>query len=181
MLLFAILLLACQRAYSDVGLVVENPTGPLGFFSDVGHASVWISRGCLGDHGEIRYCEHSRGIVLTSTSYWPNPGVAAIPSELFLLGPVPGSLTPATWDQTLAAAYPQVREEHGRKYLGRIWRRETNVLVFRSSAEEDRVALETIERERLNYHYDYLRHNCADYAELVLRLYLGPKLRVRHW
>lgn len=180
---FLILCLSCGFAYGDVGLVVENPTGPLGFFSDVGHASVWISDGCLDGQGEIRYCEHSRGIVLTSTSYWPNPGVAAIPAELFFLGSATGYPEDVneTWDEMLAGAYPKIRKQDGRKYLGRVWRRETNVLVFSTSPEEDRRILETIQQDRMQYHYDYLRHNCADYAELVLRLYLGKDLKVRHW
>jgi len=121
--------------------------------------------------------------VLTSTSYWPNPGVAAIPAELFFLGSAVGEPNDvhATWDETLAKAYPKVAEADGQKYFGRVWLRETNVLVFATSADEDRRILQTIQRERREYHYNYLRHNCADYAELVLRLYLGDRLRVRHW
>ena len=182
-IVFFLVLLSCGWAYADVGLIVENPTGPLGFFSDVGHASVWISDGCLDEQGEVRYCEHSSGIVLTSTSYWPNPGTAAIPAELFFLGSAanePDNVH-ATWDETLAKAYPKVPEADGRKYFGRVWRRETNVLVFATSAEEDLRILQTIQQERSEYHYNYLRHNCADYAEMVLRLYLGKKLKVRRW
>ena len=182
-IVITIMWLSCGWAHADVGLIVENPTGPLGFFSDVGHASIWISRGCLDEEGEVGYCEHSQGIVLTSTSYWPNPGVAAIPAELFFLGSAaahPDDIH-ATWDETLSAAYPKVPEEYGRKYLGRVWRRETNVLVFSTSPDEDRRILETIQQERMEYHYNYLRHNCADYAELVLHMYLGDRLRVRRW
>jgi hypothetical protein len=87
----------------------------------------------------------------------------------------------ATWDETLSAAYPEVPEEYGRKYLGRVWRRETDVLVFATTADEDRRMLEKIQQGRKEYHYNYLRHNCADYAELILRMYLGNRLRVRHW
>lgn len=182
-MLFGILWVGCGLGFADVGLIVEGPTGPLGFFSDVGHASVWISHGCLDEQGQIQYCEQSRGIVLTSTSYWPNPGVAAIPAELFFLGSAVGQTQKVrvTWGESLASAYPEVPEAYGRKYLGRVWRRQTNVLVFPTSAEEDRRVLETLQQKRMDYHYDYLRRNCADYAELVLRLYLGDHFKVRHW
>src|SRR3954453_20303024 len=75
---FLISLVICGWAYGDVGLVIESPSGLMGFLSDVGHASVWISRGCLDDHGDIRYCDEPPGIVVTSTSYSVSPGVAAI-------------------------------------------------------------------------------------------------------
>ena len=112
-------------ARADVGLIVETPTGILGFLSDVGHSSVWISHGCLSRQGEVSFCENTQGIVLTSTAYWPNPGVAAIPAELFFLGVHPGSAgrSEAAWNDSLATAYPNVDSRSGRKYLGRVWRR----------------------------------------------------------
>src|ERR1700712_105944 len=118
--LLGCLLTAAGPMWGDVGLIVETPTGMLGFFSDVGHASVWISRGCLGAQGQLEYCENSKGIVLTSTSYWPNPGAAAIPAELFFLGStVGGGAEAAAWTQDLAGRYPEVGLKHGSKYLGR--------------------------------------------------------------
>lgn len=162
-------------ARADVGLIVETPTGFLGFLSDVGHSSVWISHGCLSEEGEVQFCEHSAGIVLTSTAYWPNPGAAAIPAELFFLGSRPGSAgrSSAAWNQVLAAAYPDVDPRFGRKYMGRVWRRGMRITAFTTSADEDRRVLTEVEQQRRDYHYSYSHRNCAFYAEQVLKLYLG--------
>ena len=165
--------------HAEVGLVLETPTGPLGFFSDVGHASIWISHGCLSPQGEVRYCEHSQGIVLTSTSYWPNPGAAAIPAELFFLGsrPGPAGHGERAWNDNLAAAYPSIDREMGRKYLGRADRRGIRVLSFSTTPEDDRRVLAEVERLRHDYRYSYIHRNCAFYAESVLKLYLGDDFR----
>ena len=161
--------------HADVGVIVETPTGLLGFLSNVGHVSVWISHGCLDDQGEVRFCEDTQGIVLTSTAYWSNPGAAAIPAELFFLGSGPGSAGrgATAWTQNLAGAYPNVEPTVGRKYLGRVWLRGMRVLTFKTSAEEDRRVLEKVEAQRQAYRYSYSRRNCAFYAEQVLKLYLG--------
>ena len=168
--------LCCSlAARADVGLVVETPTGLLGFLSDVGHASVWLSRGCLDATGHIQFCEHTAGLVLTSTSYWPNPGAAAIPANLFFLGEsstVHGGPA-ATWESTLAGAYPDVPAEQGQKYLGRAWRRSLRVVRFSTTAAEDRSVLAQLEAERQGFHYSYAHRNCALYAQLVLQHYLG--------
>lgn len=162
-------------AHGDAGLIVETPTGLLGFLSDVGHSSVWISHGCLSARGEVQYCEHSQGIVLSSTAYWPNPGAAAIPADLFFLGSQPGPAGRglAAWDDTLAAAYPQVKPAYGRKYLGRVWRRGMRVTTFATTPDEDRRVLAQVEQQRLLYRYSYSHRNCAFYAQQVLQLYLG--------
>ena len=166
---------ASRYAWADVGLIVETPTGLLGFLSNVGHSSVWISHGCLSQDGEVRYCENSQGIVLTSTAYWPNPGAAAIPAELFFLGSRPGAAgrSSAAWDDSLGTAYPDVDPESGRKYLGRIWRRGMRVTTFKTTADEDRRVLEKVEQQRRSYRYSYSHRNCAFYAQQVLQLYLG--------
>ncbi len=173
--LLCCLSLFAASAYGDAGLVVETPTGILGFLSDVGHSSVWISHGCLNKRGEVEYCEHSQGIVLSSTAYWPNPGTAAIPAELFFLGPEPGSAgrSLAAWETTLGAAYPSVKPAYGRKYLGRVWRRGMRVTTFATTPEEDRRVLEQVEQQRKQYRYSYSHRNCAFYAQQVLQLYLG--------
>lgn len=163
------------RARADVGLIVETPTGILGFLSDVGHSSVWISHGCLSKEGEVGYCENSAGIVLTSTAYWPTPGAAAIPAELFFLGVRPGTAgrSSAAWTDALATAYPGVDPRSGRKYLGRLWRRGMRVTTFSTTAEQDRRVLAEVEQQRRNYRYSYSHRNCAFYAQQILRLYLG--------
>lgn len=160
---------------ADVGLIVETPTGLLGFLSNVGHVSVWISHGCLDAHGAVRYCDETQGIVLTSTAYWSNPGAAAIPAELFFLGSQPGVAGRGTvaWNQNLAEAYPSVDPVVGDKYLGRVWLRGMRVLTFVTSVEQDRRVLEEVEAERQTYRYSYSHRNCAFYAERVLQLYLG--------
>lgn len=160
---------------ADVGLIIETPTGVLGFLSDVGHSSVWISHGCLSKDGEVRFCEQSQGLVLSSTAYWPNPGAAAIPAELFFLGSSPGAdgMSLAAWNTSLGAAYPAVPPKYGRKYLGRVWRRAMRVTTFATTAEEDRRVLEQIEQQRRSYRYSYSHRNCAFYAQQVLQLYLG--------
>lgn len=180
-----VLVLACfcpTKLYADVGLILETPTGLLGFLSNVGHVSVWISHGCLGARGRVEFCEESTGIVLTSAAYWPNPGAAAIPAELFFLGsqPGPSGRDRDAWTTSLAAMYPAVKPELGRKYMGRVWRRSVRVLTFRTTAEEDRRVLALVEQQRQGYHYTYSGHNCAFYAEGVLKLYLGPEFHADH-
>lgn len=169
------LVTATPHARADVGLIVETPTGVQGFVSDVGHSSLWISHGCLNEQGEVRFCEHTPGIVLTSTAYWPKPGVAAIPAELFFLGVRPGTAgrSAAAWNDSLAVAYPNVDPETGRKYLGRVWRRGMRVTTFTTTAEQDRRVLETVQQQRQDYRYSYSHRNCAFYAEQILKLYLG--------
>lgn len=175
LLVFLLTLATTATLRADVGLIVETPTGVLGFLSNVGHVSVWISHGCLSAQGKVEYCEDTQGIVLTSTAYWSNPGAAAIPAELFFLGSErgPGGRDVAAWDKNLAVAYPTVDPAVGRKYLGRVWLRGIRVLTFKTSAEEDRRVLKQVEMQRQAYRYSYSRRNCAFYAEQVLKLYLG--------
>ncbi len=168
--------------YADVGLILETPTGVLGFLSNVGHVSVWISHGCLGQHGEVSFCETSQGIVLTSTAYWPNPGAAAIPAELFFLGSRPGvkGRDKNAWNEALASAYPDTKPELGRKYMGRVWLRSVRVLTFTTPVDEDRRVLQLVEQQRRAYRYSYSHRNCAFYAEQVLKLYLGDDFHADH-
>ena len=169
-------LLCTGCARGDVGLVLETPTGLLGFLSNVGHVSVWISRGCLGSTGRIEFCEGSPGLVLTSAAYWPNPGAAAIPAGLFFLGEQPGlpGRSQAAWAGTLAKSYPDVEPRVGAKYLGRAWLRSLRVLQFKTTAEQDRKVLAELDSELRSYSYSYSHRNCAYFAQTVLRHYLGP-------
>ncbi len=174
-LLFGILV-CTGLARADVGLVLETPTGLLGFLSNVGHVSVWISRGCLNQAGRIEFCEGSPGLVLTSTAYWPNPGAAAIPADLFFLGEQLGlqGRDPAAWTGTLAKAYPAVAPRVGAKYLGRAWLRSLRVVQFKTTPEQDRKVLAELDSELRSYSYSYSHRNCAYFAQAVLRHYLGP-------
>ena len=175
LLCFSVLIFLTPHLYADVGLIVETPTGLLGFASNVGHSSIWISHGCLDSQGSVRYCDDSPGIVLTSTAYWSNPGAAAIPAELFFLGSQPGRAGrgQVAWKETLGEAYPSVQANVGDKYLGRAWLRGMRVLTFTTTADEDRRVLEQVQAQRQTYRYSYSRRNCAFYAEQVLKLYLG--------
>ena len=161
---------------ADVGLIIETPTGLLGFLSNVGHVSVWISNGCLSPSGHIQFCEGTAGLVLTSTAYWPNPGAAAIPADLFFLGRQPGVVgrDRDAWTASLESAYPDVRPAVGAKYLGRAWLRSLRVLKFETTAAEDRRVLEEMEAVQRDYRYSYSERNCAFYAQAVLQRYLGP-------
>ncbi len=125
--------------------------------------------------GHIRFCEGTSGLVLTSTAYWPNPGAAAIPADLFLLGTQSGTAgrSRAAWTSTLANLYPEVQPAIGAKYLGRTWLRSLRVLKFETSAEEDRRILAEIDATQREYRYSYSERNCAFYAQSVLQRYLG--------
>ena len=161
---------------ADAGLILETPTGLLGFLSNVGHVSVWISHGCMDTSGHISYCEDSAGLVLTSTAYWPNPGAAAIPAELFFLGTqagVAGRDQPA-WTRSLGDAYPEVKPAVGAKYMGRAWLRSLRVLKFTTTVDEDRRVLEEINEAQRAYRYSYSQRNCAFYAQSILQHYFGP-------
>ncbi|RRA49539.1 hypothetical protein [Acidipila sp. EB88] len=162
-------------ARADVGLVIETPTGLLGFLSNVGHVSVWISHGCLDAAGHVRYCENTAGLVLTSTAYWPNPGAAAIPAELFFLGTRPGvaGRGAAAWTSSLGEIYPDVQPAVGAKYLGRTWLRSLRVVKFATSTEDDRRVLAEIDAVQHDYRYSYSKRNCAFYAQAILQQYLG--------
>ena len=162
---------------ADVGLIIETPTGVRGFLSNVGHVSVWISRGCLGTTGHLEFCENSSGIVLTSTAYWPKPGAAAIPAELFFLGTQPGAegRDGAAWTRTLGEAYPEVSAATGAKYLGRAWLRSLRVMKFETTAEDDRRVLAEVDTAQRDYRYTYSNQNCAFYAQSILQRYFGPE------
>ena len=179
----ALLALTTRPAHADVGLVLESPSGPMGFFTDAGHASVWLSRACLASTGEIQFCEHTAGVVLTSTSYWTNPGTAAIPAELFFLGARPGRAGRdiAAWQASLAPTYPSLDPHLGQKYLGRAYRRSIRILTFQTTAEQDREVIARIQADRPDFHYNYLRRNCAVYSESILKLYFGDQIEVRHF
>ncbi|MGI4755223.1 MAG: hypothetical protein ACRYGF_00045 [Janthinobacterium lividum] len=175
LLLFAAICASPRSARADVGLIVETPTGLLGFLSNVGHVSVWISHGCLDPLGTIFFCENSAGLVLTSTAYWPNPGAAAIPAELFFLGTQRGieGRDRAAWVATVGETYPNVQPEVGAKYMGRAWLRSLRVLKFATSAEEDRRVLAEINESQRSYRYSYSQRNCAFYAQSILQHYFG--------
>ena len=159
LILFFVLLLGITPSalLADAGLVIENPDGAFGFLTDAGHASVWISHGCLDEHGRAYFCEGSPGIILTGTGYWRRPGAAAIPADLYFVGPsaVPVPDPARTWSQVLGAAYPDISPQIGRKYIGRLWRRNVRVLVFPTTAEEDRRVIETAQRERSDFRFSF--------------------------
>ncbi len=176
-ILVTVLCLFPTASQADAGLIIETPTGMLGFLSNVGHVSVWISDGCLDSSGRIYFCEGTAGLVFTSTAYWPNPGAAAIPADLFFLGTQPGVLgrDRAAWTNTLGSIYPDVEPAMGAKYLGRSWLRSLRVLKFETSAEDDQRVLAEIDATQRHYQYSYSERNCAFYAQAILQRYLGAE------
>ncbi len=169
-----------RGAVAEVGLIVEGPTGGAGFFDDMGHAALWISRGCLNPQGEVYFCEGTPGVVVAGTGYWTKTGVAAIPAELYFLGPSEGTRL-AAWNAEMAPIYPEEPAANGQKYLGRLEGRRTRVDVFPTTAEQDRAAIAHLNAIRTQFHFRLIRENCSNFARSALRLWLGPDFHVRQW
>ncbi len=183
--LFIFLLLAWisvegRRAHAEVGLIVEGPTGGAGFFDDMGHAALWISRGCLNSQGLVYFCEGTPGVVVAGTGYWARTGAAAIPARLYFVGSREGDRR-ATWNAEMAAIYPNEPPVYGQKYMGRLEGRRTRVDVFPTTPEQDRAAIDRINTVRDEFHFRLIRENCSNLARGLLRLWLGPDFRVRQW
>ena len=163
----------------DVALLVEDPAGYKGFWSDSGHLAIWISNACVGDGGAISPCSVGEGAVLSSTSYWKLRGWAAIPAQLYLEG-APGKLDTAAWSDQLSETYPEVPIAYGRKYMGRLNHRGLYVLRIHTTPEQDAWVLARIQQDRSRFRYRVFSSNCSDFARQVLDLYF-PKVFRRHF
>jgi hypothetical protein len=169
-LLTGFLCCGVSQTRADMALLVEDPAGYKGFWSDSGHLSIWISDACLSGDGAVSICPGDGGVVLSSTSYWMRKGWAAIPAQTYLMG-VDGKSETNAWSETLHPAYPEVPLNYGRKYIGRLNHRGLYVLRIQTSREQDALVLERIQQGRSQFHYEVWTNNCSDFARQVLQLY----------
>ncbi|HEY0758467.1 MAG TPA: hypothetical protein VGD59_04330 [Acidisarcina sp.] len=163
---------------ADVALLVEDPAGYKGFWSDSGHLSIWVSDACVDASGRVNPCTGGSGVVLSSTSYWLSHGWAAIPAQIYLEG-IAGEKSDAAWSGTLHKTYPELPVSYGRKYIARLDHRGTYVLRIHTTAEEDARVLAAIQQGRDRFQYAVWTSNCSDFARQVLELYFPGKFRRR--
>lgn len=163
---------------ADMALLVEDPAGYKGFWSDSGHLAIWISNACVGSEGAVTPCSGGNGVVLSSTSYWAAQGWATIPAQLYLEG-APGEQETAAWSETLSQTYPAIPINYGRKYIGRLNHRGSYVLRIHTTPEQDARVLERIQQGGSLFRYAVFSSNCSDFARQVLGLYF-PKSFQRH-
>jgi hypothetical protein len=159
-----------------MSLIIEDPAGYKGFWSDSGHLSIWISDVCVGTDGVVDSCGGGDGTVLSSTSYWSASGWAAIPARLYFEGKA-NELAGVTWSNTLSNFYPAIPVDYGRKYIGRLGHRGAYVIRIHTSSEEDSEVIERIQRSRNTFRYAVFYRNCSDFARQILDLYFPGQFR----
>jgi hypothetical protein len=193
-ILFFFLLLAAGKfkCSADVVLLVEDPLGSVGYFSDAGHTAVWISDACLENNRRVHLCHTGDGVVFSNMTGWRAYGYAAIPASIYLYGATPDGadaipygnknqqLRQLFWNQHLAAIYPLVKPADGSEMLAHAFRRRIYLLRLKTSPEEDAAAISEIHERLSRNRFHFWTNNCTDFSSAVLNIYFPGKFR-RQW
>src|SRR5262245_37332850 len=117
---FSLLLLMClfkvEPCHADIGIIVHEPIGPLGFFTRAGHVSTYLSTICPdGSAVRMRLCragEHG-GVVSKYTPFSEHEGYdwAIVPFEEYIHGFGDQSLAPLIATPALQRAIQQYQFE----------------------------------------------------------------------
>lgn len=177
-------------ARADVGLMMEQPYGRLGFMSPTGHAAIYLSRVCAATPTRLRRCrpgEH--GVVLSRYSHIGGYDWVAVPLVPYLyavdrLDQVPASIT--------ARQANQLRDSYRREHLeglapdrrngktpkgewaelvGAAYRRKIYVFEIQTSPAQDDRLIEELNARPNRRRFNFFFRNCANFAESILNFY----------
>jgi hypothetical protein len=180
-------------ARADVSLFLQEALGVSGEASGAGHASIYFSNICATNSVRLRLCEAGEpGVVISHYARFgadhPYEWVAvplipflyAVEKErdipLYVNGKVRTlmretyrrtywrNFIPDSPDGTLPAG-------HWQQMLGNSFNRDTYSFTLKTTAAEDAALIEKLNRLPNENHFNIIRHNCADFARVVLNTY----------
>jgi hypothetical protein len=186
------LLAVSLAARADVALLVEEPIGRFGTWTDMGHAAIWISSACLLPSGEVRFCEEGDGVVFSRSVHqdpfpwlairWP----AYMYASLQAVGDVremPARIArgqrQTLWESEYGSIYPGVSLASGMEALGEAYRRRIWVIQVETTPEEDRAVLDRMSDRFDGSKYSLFFRNCSHFAWGILNLYWPGELGLR--
>jgi len=181
---------AIAQAHAGAALLLEEPFGKFGYMNPTGHAAVYLTRICAASPTLLRRCEAGEaGVVISRYHRIAGYDWIAIPlvpylyavddlqkipkavdadavrslrdayrqSHLLALAPndPSGQMPPGEWVQLIGSAYD-------RKIYG---------FEVETSEQQDDALIREFNRRRNKSHFNFLFHNCADFAGRVLNSY----------
>jgi len=178
---------------ADIGIIVHEPIGPLGFFTRAGHVSTYLSTICPdGSAVRMRLChagEHG-GVVSKYTPFSEHEDYdwAIVPFEEYIHGFADENLAPLIATPELQRAIQQY--QFGRLFSTAIkitadgalpsgeWKstlaarfeRTIYVLSVRTAAEDDAAIVSAFNAAANRSQFNFFYRNCSDQAKAILAL-----------
>ena len=195
--LFAGLMLVATQAFADIGVMVLEPVGPIGFLTHAGHSAIYLSNICPdGSPIRLRLCHAGErgGVISKYTPISENEDYdwAIVPFDRFLSGFDSPALSPLIGTSGLQRA---IQDDNFDPFFSGVltvgsdglpptgeWRttlatrfdRTIYVFSIATTLDEDRAIVDAFNaapnRSRFNFFYD----NCSNQTKEILNLIL-PK------
>jgi hypothetical protein len=196
LLSLAVLLAAAPPSLADVGVIVHEPIGPLGFFTRAGHVSTYLSNICPdASPVRMRLChpgEHG-GVVSKYTPFSEHEDYdwAIVPFEEYLHGFDSPALAPLITTRSLERAIQQYQfgplfsramqttgdgvlpDGEWKSTLATRFERTMYILSIETSAEDDAAIVAAFNAAPNKSRFNFFYRNCSDQAKSILALVLG--------
>jgi hypothetical protein len=196
LLTVAVLLTAAPQSLADVGVIVHEPIGPLGFFTRAGHVSTYLSNICPdGSPVRMRLChpgEHG-GVISKYTPFSEHEDYdwAIVPFEEYLYGFESPALAPLIATRGLERVIQQYQfgplfsrgmqttgdgglpDGEWKSTLATRFERTMYILSIETSTEDDAAIVAAFNAAPNRSRFNFFYRNCSDQAKSILALVLG--------
>lgn len=190
-LILLLLLAVATAAKASVAVLMEESYGDLGAFEPAGHTAIYLSHVCAASPLKLRTCRPGEfGVVIGRYHRIDGYDWIAIPLVPYLYATDDAREVPPSVDRAQVAA---LRDAYRRKYLeslapddpdgktpsgdwtqlvGSVYDRTVHGFQLISTPEQDARFIAIFNDRRNRGHYNGFFNNCADFARLVLNIYL---------
>jgi hypothetical protein len=192
-LLFCICLLTAGPCRADIGIMVHEPIGPLGFFTRAGHVSTYLSNVCPdGSPVRMRLCsagEHG-GVVSKYTPFSEHEDYdwAIVPFEEYLHGFGDDKLAPLIATQALEREIQEhqfgplfsaamkgdaegvLPDGEWKSTVATRFERVIYILSVHTTAEDDAAIVAAFNSAANRSRFNFFYRNCSDQAKIILAL-----------
>ncbi len=194
-LLSAIWLLAAPLARADAALLLEEPYGHLGAFTSTGHVAVYLTRVCADSPTVLRRCaEGEPGVVISRYNKIAGRDWLAIPLIPYLYAVEDSDEIPLFANPKIVAFLRnQYRKRHleaeaadqnngeppegnWTQLIGAAYDRTIYGFEIETTTEQDDRFIEEYNSQVNRARFNFLVHNCADFARDVINSYYPKTL-----
>jgi hypothetical protein len=189
-LLLLLLTLMGTAAHADVALLLEEPAGDLAHVVGTGHVSLYLSRVCVDQPNHLRRCgPGENGVVIGRYHNADGYDWTAIPLLPYLYAVDEPRKIPESVDKADVArlrnnyrrahlkslvsdsAYREDPDGHWTQLVGAAYQRRIYVFEIKTTPEQDDRLIEKLNSDSNRPDFNFLFHNCANFAEFILNLY----------
>ncbi|MCL2660111.1 MAG: hypothetical protein FWD64_06290 [Acidobacteriaceae bacterium] len=189
-------LLQGSRACASVAFLMEEPYGDFGAFNPTGHAAVYLDHVCADTPARLRLCHQGEhGTVISRYHKIAGYDWIAVPLVPYLYAVDSTDDIPAWVDRAKVA---ELRDAYRREYLaelapdgadgkapggewiqliGSSYDRKIYGFQFETTAEQDQRLIAFLNDRKNASRFNLFFHNCADFARMVMNLYLPHSAR----